>query len=219
MATYEKALRELGEAVLTQLQGPGGLLVITETRLVLIQEAQVQALPLKGIRRVGRGEGGVVVQAEEGSLTIPLKAFPLEELKGFLEGLKPHVARARKAAQVPPPPPKPVWEEETPPPQRTPSVELAPEPPSPAPEPAPKARPTWEEEAPSPKEPLAPPIRRRNPLALPLRLLALLTLAYTGAFLALNPGADLWTQLGTALFGLTLALTAWSSATSFSSSS
>ncbi|VCU54123.1 hypothetical protein TTHN1_01925 [Thermus thermophilus] len=51
-------------------------------------------------------------------------------------------------------------------------------------------------------------------MALPLRLLALLTLAYAVGFAATHPDADPWVLGGVVLGGLTLALTAWSSATS-----
>jgi hypothetical protein len=51
-------------------------------------------------------------------------------------------------------------------------------------------------------------------LALPLKVLALLTLGYTVAFAALNPGADPWALAGVVLGGLGLALTEWSLATS-----
>lgn len=121
------------------------------------------------------------------------------------------MARARKATsapapgpkapltqETPPPPPEPpkapVWEEE-PPPKRD-SVELAPEPESPPQAPTPKAQ------------------GGRNPLALPLKVLSLLTLAYTVAFVALNPGVDPWVLAGVLLGGLGLALTEWSSSTS-----
>ncbi len=205
MGKYEAELARLGESPLLKLEGPGGLLAVTERELLLLDEGGVRRLALAQIRRVARAEGGVVrVQGEEAFLDIPLKAFPVEELKGFLEGLKPHVARARKSTQAPPPkppePPKPVWEEEPPPPAaKPPSVELAPEPAPTPPQPAPAAPP-----APG----------GRNPLALPLRLVALLSLAYAVAFLALNPGADPWAQVGAALGGLGLALTAWSASTS-----
>ncbi|GGM92621.1 hypothetical protein GCM10007092_02130 [Thermus composti] len=53
-------------------------------------------------------------------------------------------------------------------------------------------------------------------MALPLKLLALLTLGYTGAFVALNPGADPWVLGGVVLGGIGLALTEWSLATSSS---
>ncbi|RTH32618.1 hypothetical protein CSW35_06590, partial [Thermus scotoductus] len=53
-----------------------------------------------------------------------------------------------------------------------------------------------------------------TPLALPLRLLALLTLGYTVAFVAMNPGADPWALAGVVLGGLGLALAEWSLATS-----
>lgn len=217
MGKYEAAFSRLGEKALAQLEGPGGFLAVTETHLVLVDEGGVQRLELARIRRVGRGEAGtLLVQGEESSLVVPLKAFPVEELKAFLEGLKPHVARARKATAIPsplqgpgptrearppePPPPSPepprppVWEEEAPPKRA--SVELAPEP-----------------EAPSPPTPK--PEGKRNPLALPLRVLALLTLGYTVAFLALNPGADPWVLAGVVLGGLGLALAEWSLATSW----
>ncbi len=197
MGKYEEAFSRTGEQALARLEGPGGFLAVTEAHLVYVDDAGIQRLDLARIRRVGRGEGGtLLVQGEEASLSIPLKAFPVEELKGFLEGLKPHVARARKATSAPKPALKaPVWEEEAPPaPPRRASVELAPEPEPPPPEPR----------------------RRRNPLALPLKALALLTLGYTVAFAALNPGADPWALAGVVLGGLGLALTEWSLATSSS---
>ncbi|TBH21245.1 YcxB family protein [Thermus thermamylovorans] len=218
MGKYEAAFSRLGEKALGQLEGPGGFLAVTETHLVFVDENGVQRLELARIRRVGRGEAGTLaVQGDEASLSIPLRAFPLEELKTFLEGLKPHVARARKATAAPPPVPRPspapaeppplpeppppaqeartapLWEEE-PPPRRA-SVELAPEPEA-SPPPAPKAQ------------------GGRHPLALLLKALALLTLAYTVAFVALNPGADPWVLAGVGLGGLGLALTQWSLATS-----
>ncbi|MFZ8812521.1 MAG: YcxB family protein [Thermus aquaticus] len=203
MGKYEEAFSRLGERALARLEGPGGFLAVTETHLVLVDEAGVKKMELARIRRVGRGEGGsLLVQSEEEALAIPLRAFPLEELKAFLEGLKPHVARARKATQASRPlepretPKAPLWEEEASP--KPASVELAPEP----------------QEA---KE-ATPPARPRgggNPLALPLKVLALLTLGYTVAFVALNPGADLWALLGVVLGGLGLALTEWSLATSW----
>lgn len=205
MGKYEAELARLGESPLLKLEGPGGILAVTERELVFLDEGGVRRIALAQIRRVARGEGGVVrVQGEEAFLDIPLKAFPVEELKGFLEGLKPHVARARKATQAPPPkppePPKPVWEEEPPPAPKAPSVELAPEPEAPPPQPV--------------QSPPPPTREGRAPLALPLRLVALLSLAYAVAFLALNPGADPWAQIGAALGGLGLALTAWSASTS-----
>jgi hypothetical protein len=202
MGKYEEAFSRLGERALARLEGPGGFLAVTETHLVLVDEAGVKKMELARIRRVGRGEGGsLLVQGEEEALAIPLRAFPLEELKAFLEGLKPHVARARKATQASRPkepreaPKAPLWEEEAAP--KPASVELAPEP----------------QEA--PPRPAAKPKGGGNPLALPLKVLALLTLGYTVAFVALNPGADLWALLGVVLGGLGLALTEWSLATSW----
>lgn len=214
MGKYEAAFSRLGEEALVKLEGPGGFLAVTEAHLVFVDDAGVKRLELSRIRRVGKGEAGtLLVQGEGDSLVLPLKAFPLEELKAFLEGLKPHVARARKATSAPapapkapltqetpppPPPPEPpkapVWEEELPP--KRDSVELAPEPESPPQAPTPKAQ------------------GGRNPLALPLKVLSLLTLAYTVAFVALNPGVDPWVLAGVLLGGLGLALTEWSSSTS-----
>ncbi|WP_117237749.1 YcxB family protein [Thermus sediminis] len=217
MGKYEEAFSRLAERALARLEGPGGFLAVTETHLVLVDETGVKRMALSRIRRVGRGEGGnLVVQGEEETLTIPLRVFPLEELKAFLEGLRPHVARARKATAAPPPSPQasplpspepashapsgegqrvPIWEEEAPP--KPASVELAPEP---------KAA---EAPADTPR-----PKGGGSPLALPLKALALLTLAYTVAFVALNPGADPWALAGVVLGGLGLALTEWSLATS-----
>ncbi|WP_114313143.1 YcxB family protein [Thermus caldifontis] len=217
MGKYEAAFSRLGEEALAKLEGPGGFLAVTQAHLVFVDEAGVKRLELSRIRRVGKGEAGtLLVQGEGDSLVLPLKAFPLEELKAFLEGLKPHVARARKATSAqasvpmapltqevaPPPPPEPpkapVWEEE--PAAKRDSVELAPEPESPPPVPTPQAP------------------GGRNPFALPLRILSVLTLAYTVAFVALNPGADPWVLAGVLLGGLGLALTEWSSSTSSTSS-
>ncbi|WP_245606126.1 hypothetical protein [Thermus amyloliquefaciens] len=55
-------------------------------------------------------------------------------------------------------------------------------------------------------------------MASPLRLLSLLTLGYTVAFVALNPGGDPWVLAGVLLGGLGLALTEWAAST-FSTSS
>ena len=222
MGKYEEAFSRLGERALARLEGPGGFLAVTETHLVLVDEAGVKKMELARIRRVGRGEGGsLLVQSEEEALAIPLRAFPLEELKAFLEGLKPHVARARKATTSPSPSPRlPA----TPPP--TPSREVPP--PAPGPK-SPKPSPLWEKEVPpkassvelapepqeAPPRPAAKPKGGGNPLALPLKVLALLTLGYTVAFVALNPGADPWALLGVVLGGLGLALTEWSLATSW----
>jgi len=76
---------------------------------------------------------------------------------------------------------------------------------SPAPEP---------EASPGAETPPARPRGGGSPLALSLKLLSLLTLGYTGAFVALNPGADPWVLLGVLLGGIGLALTEWSLATS-----
>ncbi|RTI15508.1 hypothetical protein CSW24_03775, partial [Thermus scotoductus] len=104
MSKYEAAFSRLGEEALVKLEGPGGFLAVTEAHLVFVDDAGVKRLELSRIRRVGKGEAGtLLVQGEEDSLVLPLKAFPLEELKVFLEGLKPHVARARKATFAPPP--------------------------------------------------------------------------------------------------------------------
>jgi hypothetical protein len=221
MGKYEEAFSRLGERALLRLEGPGGFLAVTETHLVLVDDKGIQRLELARIRRVGRGEEGTLaVQGEEASLAIPLKAFPLEELKAFLEGLKPQVVRARKATTSPSPSPRlPA----TPPP--TPSREVPP--PAPGPK-TPEPSPLWEEEVPpkassvelapepqeAPPRPAAKPKGGGNPLALPLRLLALLTLAYTVAFVALNPSADPWILAGVVLGGIGLALTEWSLATS-----
>ena len=105
MGKYEAAFSRLGEEALVKLEGPGGFLAVTEAHLVFVDDAGVKRLELSRIRRVGKGEAGtLLVQGEGDSLVLPLKAFPLEELKAFLEGLKPHVARARKATFAPPPP-------------------------------------------------------------------------------------------------------------------
>ena len=194
---YEAELARLGERPLAQLEGPEGLLAVTETALLFLSDQGVQRLELARIRRVTRGEGGtVLVQGDAEALSIPLKAFPLEELKAFLEGLKPHVARAKKATAAPRPEP--------------------PQPPPPAAKAPPREGGAPANTPPAGPAPARPPPAQgtRNPLALPLRLLALLTLAYAVGFAATHPDADPWVLGGVVLGGLTLALTAWSSATS-----
>ncbi|VCU54124.1 hypothetical protein TTHN1_01926 [Thermus thermophilus] len=155
MGKYEAELARLGERPLAQLEGPEGLLAVTETALLFLSDQGVQRLELARIRRVTRGEGGtVLVQGDAEALSIPLKAFPLEELKAFLEGLKPHVARAKKATAAPrPEPPKP-------PPRR-------PRPPSGRRSPRPKP-PRWSSPRRSPLPPLPPrPLpRSREPATL-----------------------------------------------------
>lgn len=190
---YEDRLRALREAVLAELKGPGGLLAVTEKDLVFIDHSGVQRLSLASIKRITRGEGGVVaVLGEGGRLEIPLKAFPMDELRLFLEGLKSHVARARRKPSPPPPEPP-----------------TAPEPPRPQEAPAPK--PAWEEEAP-PAQGFAPakPAREgKDPLAFLGRPLALLSLAYGLGFVLLNP-TDLWVQLGVVLASLNFFVLLWS---------
>ncbi len=216
MGKYEAAFSRLGEEALAKLEGPGGFLAVTEAHLVLVDDTGVKRLELARIRRVSKGEGGtLVLQGEGGSLVLPVRAFPVEELRAFLEGLRPHVSRARKATSAPATAHTPRF----PPTQE---VTPAPSPPEPskAPvrdeEPLPKQDPV--ERAPQSETSAPRPAPRvkggRNPLSLPLKLLSLLTLAYTAGFLALNPGADPWVLGGVLLGGLGLALTEWSLATS-----
>ncbi len=210
MGTYAKRLAQMGETPLEALEGPEGMLAVTERELLFLGPEGVTRLELAQIRRVVRGEGGVIlIQGLEGTMAIPMRAFPQEALKAFLEGLRPHVLRARAASRPPQTPqgvsPRP---QEGPPPEaKTPSVETR----------------EGVQEAPSPRAPALegnPPVPRPRPLplALPLRVIALLALGYMGAFLALNPGADPWALLGVTLGGLGLALTAWAASTSLTSS-
>ena len=79
MGKYEAELARLGERPLAQLEGPEGLLAVTETALLFLSDQGVQRLELARIRRVTRGEGGtVLVHGDAEALSIPLKAFPLE---------------------------------------------------------------------------------------------------------------------------------------------
>jgi hypothetical protein len=216
---YEDTLRALKEVTLAELKGPGGLLAVTEEDLIFIDDSGVQRLGLASIKRITRGEGGkVAVLGEEGGLEIPLRAFPVDELRLFMEGLRTHVARAKRRT-VPPAPEAPRPQEgavaEPPPPPPPPPAE--PSRPSPKEEPRLEARgPVWEEEAPPAPKPPAQERRQGNPLALLSRLLALLSLAYGLGFALLNP-VDLWVQLGVVLASLNFSVLLWSSGSSRSS--
>lgn len=228
--SYEERLRTLKEATLAELKGPGGLLAVTEEDLVFIDDSGAHRLALAAIKRIARVEGGkVAVMGEGGGLEIPLKAFPVDELRLFLEGLKTHVARARRKTTLPqslrPQPPLSQTGEVQAAPQEArleAPLEVPPagkEPASPS-EAAPSSEPTASEESmASSQEPVADASkaqRRANPLALLSRLLALLSLGYGLAFALLNP-VDPWVQLGVVLASLNFSVLLWSSSSSPSS--
>lgn len=220
--SYEEKLRALKEATLAELKGPGGLLAVTEEDLVFIDDSGVHKLALATIKRVTRVEGGkVAVMGEGGSLEIPLKAFPMDELRLFLEGLKTHVARARRKTATPeplrPPPPQ-TGEAQAAPQEARLEVPLAGKQTAPPSEAAPSSEPMASRATPW-QEPVAEASkaqRRANPLALLSRLLALLSLGYGLAFALLNP-VDLWVQLGVVLASLNFTVLLWSSGSSPSS--
>lgn len=228
--SYEEKLRTLKEVTLAELKGSEGLLAVTEEDLIFIDDSGVHRLALATIKRIVRGEGGrIAVMGEGGSLEIPLKAFPMDELRLFLEGLKTHVARARRKIASPetlrPRPPLSGTGEEPAAPQGAP-LGIPPtgkQPASPS-EKAPSSEPMASRESvASPQEPVAeaPKAQREarkggNPLALLSRLLALLSLGYGLAFALLNP-VDPWVQLGVVLASLNFTVLLWSSGSSPSS--
>ncbi|MGQ9692404.1 MAG: YcxB family protein [Thermaceae bacterium] len=204
---YEAQLRALGKPTLAELKGTGGLLAVTEEELIFLDPGGMHRLELASIRRVQRGEGGkILVIGGERVLEIPLGAFSVNELKAFLEGLKTHVARARELLAEK---------------ARKPSPPVSPSPPLSA---ASKTQEQTERKVPaqtSPppeEEPLQKPqlARRKNPLALSSRLLALLSLAYGLGFALLNP-TDPWIQLGVLLASLNFFVLLWGPGSSSSS--
>ena len=207
----ETRLKEITqEPILSELKGSGGLLVVTPSELIFIGPETVQRAPLEQVRRVASTKGGLLLIAgkEETFIEAPVTGFDLGELKLFFEGVKGYVAKARRGELVPPEPPpgsEAVEEAFAPTPtQETPPVIPEEEPVVPPPSETEPPRTAYEEEPEA-----SPPAPGRNPLRLPLKLLALLTWGYTAALVYLFPTLDpLW--LGAlVLGGLGLGLTEW----------
>jgi len=214
------------EPVLSELKGETALFAVTRSELLYVGPEEVQRAPLKEIRRVSSAKGGklVIASKEAPLIEASIAGFDLGELKLFFEGVKGYVGKARRgeltAVQEPAspeaaePPPMPM-EPQAPAPEPEP-LTAATEPPPPAPTEAPDRPPLVPEEeaAPAvegpPSEPQ--PAANANPLRIPLKLLAVLTLAYTVGFYFLFPEADPWLLTGVILGGLGLTLVEWKAA-------
>ncbi|RAR27164.1 hypothetical protein DP092_26125, partial [Pseudomonas sp. MDMC224] len=98
MGKYDARLAELvRDEVIARLEGSGGVIAITHRDLWFLSDEGGSSAPLGSIKRISRGEGNTVaVLGAQGALMeIPLAAFKVDELRGFLESLKEHVVRAR----------------------------------------------------------------------------------------------------------------------------
>lgn len=141
MGKYDARLAELvRDEVIARLEGSGGVIAITRRDLWFLSDEGGSSTPLGSIKRISRGEGNTVaVLGAQGTLMeIPLAAFKVDELRGFLESLKEHVVRARSnqtqsslppvAAPQPQPQPQPAHTPPPPPPAETAWPEPEPEP-------------------------------------------------------------------------------------------
>ncbi len=207
------------EPVLSELKGESGLFAVTQSELIYVGPEGVERAPLKEIRRVSSAKGGKLVVAgkEAAFIEASIAGFDLGELKLFFEGVKGYVGKARRGELTAVEEPKAPEPAPAPPPEaaaEAPAPEPVPEP-EPEPEPVPEAAerpPLVPEEEPPPApagvEEAARPAPA-NPLRIPLKLLALLTLAYTVAFYFLFPETDPWLLTGVVLGGLGLLLVEW----------
>lgn len=162
MGKYDARLAELvRDEVIARLEGPGGLIAITHKDLWFLSDEGGSSTPLGSIKRISRGEGNTVaVLGAQGTLMeIPLTAFRVDELKGFLESLKEHVIRARSRQTQSSPPPVAAPQPQ-PQPQPEAKLEARPEAkPQPAQTPPPPpAETAWPE-----PEPQVPPREPRHP--------------------------------------------------------
>ena len=230
---YEARLREAtDEPVLARLAGEKGLFAVTPSRLWYVSEAELKSAPLTAIRKVsGRGGRLVIGGAEEIFIEAPVTGFDLDEVKVFFQQLKGYIKAARTGGLEAPPAAEPAAPEpepepepaeavaESPPltppeepvsfPEPTPEEQppLVPEPePEVEAEPEPEMAPEFAEPAPAPA---APPAPRRHALALPLKLLSVLTALYALGLYFLYPTADPILLGGAVLFGLGFALVEW----------
>ena len=209
------------EPVLSELKGETALFAVTLSELLYVGPEEVQRAPLKEIRRVSSAKGGklVIASKEAPLIEASIAGFDLGELKLFFEGVKGYVGKARRgeltAVQEPAPPG--AAEPPTAPPEPE-APGAAPEPPPPAPTEAIERPPLVPEEETAPaveeptSEPEPQPAARPSGLRVPLKLLAVLTLAYTVAFYFLFPDADPWLLTGVILGGLGLTLVEWKAA-------
>lgn len=158
MGKYDARLAELvRDEVIARLEGSGGVIAITRRDLWFLSDEGGSSTPLGSIKRISRGEGNTiaVLGAQGALMEIPLTAFKVDELKGFLESLKEHVVRARSSQTQSSPPPVAAPQ---PQPQPEPKLESRPQPAPPPPPPA-EAETAW----PEPEPQMAPPREPRHP--------------------------------------------------------
>lgn len=143
MGKYDARLAELvRDEVIARLEGSGGVIAITRRDLWFLSDEGGSSTPLGSIKRISRGEGNTVaVLGAQGTLMeIPLAAFKVDELRGFLESLKEHVVRARSSQT-----------QSSPPPVAAPQPQPQPQP-AHTPPPPPPAETAWPEPEPEPRE-------------------------------------------------------------------
>ena len=102
MGKYDERLSQLTQSdIVARLEGPGGLLAVSNRELFYLDSNTQQTAPLYLIKRisVNKQTGTVDVMGEQGTLiAIAPAAFQKDELKLFLESLKEHVIRAKSDA-------------------------------------------------------------------------------------------------------------------------
>lgn len=224
MSAYQEKLRELTQdEVVSQLEGEGGLLALTQSELFYIDEGGVQRAALREIKKVVGGKGGTLMVMGEAAPLIeaPVRAFKVDELRLFFESVKNYVARQKQATAsapapepaepAPPPAPEPAPVPEVEPTEATVAEqpvtleEELPPPITPPEEPAPAA------EIYSPEAETAAPSTRRSSgfMGGLLKLFSLATLGAAGYWVYTNPTADLSYLIFTGVLGLGVALVEW----------
>ena len=102
MGKYDERLLQLTQSdIVARLEGPGGLLAVSNRELFYLDNNSQQTTPLYLIKRisVNKQTGTVDVMGEQGTLlAIAPAAFQKDELKLFLESLKEHVIKAKSDA-------------------------------------------------------------------------------------------------------------------------
>lgn len=229
MGKFDARLAELvQDEVLARLEGEDALLVVTGRELWIIGADSGHSAPLSEISRIRRGDGGFVqVSSQDATLLeIPIRGFPVDELKAFLETIKSLVLRARAASPATPAPTKPVSEHPAPPATEQPSASAQPSFPEPVrherlPTPKPDHLLGGQERPPQALTPIPPsqtaesgayPLdrpKKRRMAGFFLKALSLLTLLALMGFLATNQGGDPLLLLLLALMGLGLVVVEW----------
>jgi len=119
MGKYDLRLAQLIQSdIIARLEGPGGLLALSNRELFYLDDRTHQSARLAHIKRisVNKQTGTVDVMGEQGLLmAIAPTAFQKNELKLFLESLKEHVLKAKSEAIQADQPAQVVESAETPP--------------------------------------------------------------------------------------------------------